>query len=74
MEFLKFYHIPPVSKKHMQSYRNLGSLDKTCGDLSHDNSVEVNIGGRHDLTENYLCDLQAIALQMTMFRLEALMG
>lgn len=75
MDFLKFYHIPPLSKMHMQSYRNLCSLDKTYEDLSYEDAVEVNIDGSHDLTENHLCDLQEIAVQMMMiFRLEALMG
>lgn len=49
MDFLKFYHTPPLSKKHVQSYRNLGSLNKTYGEPSCEDSVEMNIGGSHDL-------------------------
>jgi len=74
MDFLKFYHSPPLSKKHVQSYRNLGSLNETYGELSHEDGVEMNIGGSHDLSENYLFDLQEVAVQIIIFRLEALMG
>lgn len=43
MDFLKFYRTPPLSKKHVQSYRNLGSL-KTYGELSCEDGVEMNTG------------------------------
>lgn len=44
MDFLKFYRTPPLSKKHVQSYRNLGSLNKTYGELSCEDGVEMNTG------------------------------
>lgn len=55
----------------MQNYRNLSS------DLwapSREDGREMNLGGSHDTAENCLFDLQAVAVQMVMFRLDALMG
>lgn len=71
MNFLKFFSISPLSKKHVQNYRNLSS------DLwapSREDGREVNIGDSHDTAENSLFDLQAVAVQMVMLRLDALMG
>lgn len=73
MDFLKFYCTPLLSKNHVQSYGSLGSLNKTYREPSCQDGVETNTGGSHDLTENYLFDLQEISVQMIMFRLEVLM-
>lgn len=73
MDFLKFSCTPALSKKHVQSCGNLGSLNKTYGEPSCEDGVEMDTGGSHDLTENYLFDLQEVSVQMIMFRLEALM-
>lgn len=69
MKFLKFSSTSPLSK--MQNYRNLSS------DLwapSHEDGREMNTGGSHDTAEKSLFDLQAVAVQMVMLRLDALMG
>lgn len=61
----------PLSKKHVQNYRSLSS------DLwapSHGDGREMSTGGSHDSAENNLLDLQTVAVQMVMLRLDALMG
>lgn len=71
MDFLTFYSTPPLSKKHVQNYRSLSS------DLwaqSRGDGREMSTGGSHDSAENSLLDLQTVAVQMVMLRLDALMG
>lgn len=44
MDSLKLYHTHPLSKKHVQSCRSPGALNKTYWGLLYEDGIEINKG------------------------------